>query len=843
MTGEKRAQASGLARMTGRLSAATAVALVPTAVALVAVALAGAGRAGAVSRPGASGPDVISTVAGGPGGPARATSVALATYNASASPINGHLCGLAYGNGRLYIGDDFTVRAVNPASDWLTTVAGTGVSGPLDNGGPAVRASVSACGVAVDHSGNLVIASNRDNRIRVVAECTGTFYGRAMTAGHLYFIAGTGRDGFNGDGGLATGAELAGPLGVTVDAAGNVLIADTYNQRVRVIAEHTGTFYGQAMTAGHIYTIAGAGAAGFSGDGGPATSADLNLPEGVAVDRAGNVVIDDYQNNRIRVVAESTGTFYGRAMTAGDIYTVAGGGSGGLGDGGPATSATLNLPSGVHVDSAGNLLIADTHNERLRVVAESTGTFYGQAMTAGDIYTIAGNGTQGNSGDGGPASSAELNEPDRVILDANGNVVIAEFGSVGVGQQVRVVAESTGTFYGRAMTAGDIYAIAGDDQQVQFSGDGGPATRAELYQPLGVVVDGAGNWVITDGWNNRVRVIAQRTGTFYGRAMTAGDIYTVAGDGKQGFAGDGRPAASAELNQPNLVALDSGGNVLIADQGNERIRVVAEHTGTFYGQAMTAGDIYTIAGTGQAGYSGDGGPATSAELQAPAGVAVDAAGNVVLADTNNNRVRLVAEHTGTFYGQAMTAGDIYTIAGDGTAGYSGDGGPAATAEVYRPNGVLVDSAGNLVIADSSNNRIRVIAETTGTFYGQAMTAGDIYTIAGDGNAGYSGDGGLATSAELDSPYGVAIDGAGNVVIADTFNNRVRVIAETAGRFYGQAMTAGDIYTIAGTGKPGFFGDSGLGTHAELSRPNFVAADGGDLLITDRLSNRIRMVSG
>jgi hypothetical protein len=762
-------------------------------------------------------------------------------YNTAASPVEGFLCGLAYGNARLYVGDDFTVRAVRPATDQLTTVAGTGVAGPLGIGGRAARASMSACGVAVDHSGNLVIASNRDNRIRVVAQRTGTFYGLAMKAGHLYVIAGTGGEGFNGDGGLATAAELDSPLGVRLDAAGNVLIADQYNQRVRVIAERTGSFYGRAMTAGHIYTIAGTGQAGFSGDGGPATSAELDLPAGVGADAAGNVVIDDYQNSRVRVVAAGTGTFYGQAMTAGDIYTVAGGGTGGLGDGGPATSARLSLPSGVHVDGAGNLLIADSDDQRVRVVAEHTGTFYGTAMTAGDIYTIAGDGTQGDSGNGGPATSAELNSPDRVTIDGNGNVVIAEFGGVGVGHQVRVVAEHTGTFYGTAMTAGDIYAIAGDDQQVQFSGDRGPATSAELDQPVGVAVDHAGNWVITDAWNNRLRVVAQSTGTFYGQPMTAGRIYTVAGDGAEGFSGDGGRATHAELNHPNWVTADGTGNLLIADQSNGRVRVLADSTGTFYGRAMSAGDIYTIAGGGTS--TGNGVPATSAALNGPAEAAADGAGNVLITDDNNNLIRVVAEATGTFYGQAMTAGDIYTIAGTGTGGFSGDGGPAISAELHHPAGLTVDSAGNLLITDSLNNRVRVIAESTGTFYGQGMTTGDIYTIAGTGTTGFAGDGGPATGAELDTPYGLAIDGAGNLVIADTFNNRARVIAESTGTFYGQAMTTGDIYTIAGTRTAGFAGDGGPGTHAELNQPNFVAVDGGNLLIADRYSNRIREVTG
>src|SRR5206468_573824 len=161
------------------------------------------------------------------------------------------------------------------------------------------------------------------------------------------------------------------------------------------------------------------------------------------------------------------------------------------------------------------------------------------------------------------------------------------------------------------------------------------------------------------------------------------------------------------------------------------VRVVAESTATFYGRPMTAGDIYTVAGNGSAGCSGEGGPAGSAALNSPNGVAVDGSGNLVIADSSNNRIRVVAASTGPFYGQPMTAGDIYTVAGNGTAAYSGDGGPAAAAEVYFPDGTALDGSGNMVIADWGNNRIRVVAASTGTFYGQPMTAGDIYSVAGN----------------------------------------------------------------------------------------------------------------
>jgi len=822
---------SGRSGGVGRPAAvASVVALVSAAALAWGVGWAQAGRTG-VRAAAATGD--ITTVAGGVGGPGAGTAVSLGSGQNSA-------CGVSYSSGTLYVADSQVVRNVSTQTGGLTTPVGTGAAGPLGDGGPAASATLDTCGTTLDHSGNLVIADWGGSRIRVVAAGTGTFYGQAMTAGNIYTVAGTGIGGFSGDGHLATSAKLDTPTAVAVDGAGNLVISDSGNGRVRVVAVKTGTYYGQAMTAKHLYTVAGNGTYGYAGDGGAATSAALASPNQTAVDGAGNLVIADSGNNVVRVVAAASGTFYGQAMTAGDIYTVAGNGTFGFaGDGGAATSAELDGPRGVTVDGDGNLVVADRGNNVVRVVAATSGTFYGQAMTAGDIYTVAGNGTFGFAGDGGPATSAELAGPDQTAVDGAGNLVIAD----GANGRVRVVAAGDGTFYGQSMSAGDIYTVAGTGTG-GFFGDGGAATAAGLNGPRRVTLDGAGNLIITDRANNVVRVVAAASGTFYGQAMTAGDIYTVAGNGSFGFAGDGGPATSAELAFPDQAAVDGAGNLVIADSGNNRVRVVAGSTGTFYGQAMTAGDIYTVVGTGQAAYGGDGGLATKAKLDGPQDVAFDGAGNMVIADGVNNRVRVVAAKTATFYGQAMTIRKIYTVAGNGTFGFSGDGGSATAAELRVPEDVVVDNAGNLVITDSWNNRVRVVAATSGTFYGQAMTAGDIYTVAGNGTFGFSGDGGPGTAAELASPGQTAIDGDGNLVIADNANDRVRVVAAGDGTFYGQAMTAGDIYTVAGNGTGGFAGDGGPATSAELNHPQGVAVDSaGDLLVADVSSNRIREVAG
>ena len=805
------------------------------------VGLAGGGPAAATVRPAtvrapqAGAPaGTISTVAGGVGGPAKATTVALDAFQSQT-------CGVTFGGGSLYIANANTVRKVNPRTGWLTTPAGTGIDEPFSDGGPAASASLGgACSVAVDHADNLVAADDLLKRVRVVAARTGTFYGQAMTAGHIYTVAGTGQFGLGQSGIPATQSKMTGPEGVAVDHHGNLVIADTGGTTegrrtiggvIRVVAITSGRFYRRKMAAGDIYTVAGfRKGTGFSGDGGPATRAALGTSIGdVKVDRTGNLVLAGITSGRVRVVAARTGTFYGQAMTAGHIYTVAGGGTDSLGNGIPATSADLAL-GGVATDAAGNLVVTDVTQNLVRVVAAKTGTFYGQAMTADDIYTVAGDGTAGFSGDGGLATSAELSAPSGVTVDTAGNLAISDTSN----QRVRLVAASSGTFYGKAMTAGDIYTVAGNGQS--SSGTGGPATRAAFATPLiwRVAADAPGDLAIPNDAESLVQWVPASAGTFFGQPMKAGHVYTIAGDGTAGFSGDGGLGTKAELDSPDDVAMDGAGNVLIADPFDYRIRVVAATTGTFYGQSMKAGHIYTIAGDGTAGFSGDGGPATHAELNFPQGVAVDGAGNVLIADRDNVRVRVVAATTGTFYGQSVKAGHIYTIAGDGTVGFSGDGGPATAAEMNVPVSVAVDGAGNVVVADLNNGRVRVVAAATGTFYGQAMTAGDIYTIVGDGDCSV-----------LCLPRDVAVDAAGNVLITDWGPAMgVSALAAATGTFYGQSMKAGHMYTIAGDGTAGFSGDGGPATSAELNFPTGVAVNGaGDALIADSVNARIRMVTG
>jgi sugar lactone lactonase YvrE len=514
-------------------------------------------------------------------------------------------------------------------------------------------------------------------------------------------------------------------------------------------------FTPRGAAQGIITTVAGGG--GLSS--GPAASVLLPHPVGVATDNLGNLF----------VVSNATATVY-KVDSSGNLTVVAGNGlqSGGA-NGIQATSSSLNGPVGIAIDPAGNLIIADQGPSVVRRVDHSTGIM---TIIAGSLFQ------DGFSGDNGPAINALLNRPGGVAVDSAGNIFIGDAQNF----RVRRIDAGTGTIttYAGNGTAG-------------FSGDNGPATSASLafggtFNPASIAVDSAGNLFIADSQNNRIRRVDAGTHV----------ISTVAGNGS-GSGGDGNPATNAGLSFPLGVAVDGSGNLFIADFGGQRIREVNAATQL----------ISTIAGNGTLGFSGDGGPATSAALSLPEGVTVDSAGNVFIADTVNNRTRKVD-----------TSGKITTVAGNGSIG---DGGPATSATLYFPNAVAVDGTGNFYIADTVNNVVRRVDAVTGV----------ITHVAGVNDlCGFNGDSIPAASAQLCGPDGVAVDGSRNLFISDPFNNRIRRV---------DAVT-GIITTVAGNGTSGFSGDNGLATSASLAMPSGVALDSaGNLFIDDANNNRIRRV--
>lgn len=505
--------------------------------------------------------------------------------------------------GNLYIADSYNQCIRKVANGVMTVVAGNGTRGYGGDGGPVTNAKLdSPTGVAVDAAGTIYIADKANNRIRRVSN------------GTITTVAGNGTQGYGGDNGPATSAALNWPTGVAVDAAGNLYIIDALNHRIRRVSN------------GVITTFAGTGTRGYSGDNGPATSAQLNGPSAIALDASGSLYIADAFNHRLRKVSNGT------------ITTLAGSGTS-LGDGGPATSARLNLPIGVALDSAEALYLTD--GDRVRRVSNGViSTVAGSDLIFGQLLT----------GDGIPATSAWTGYPTGIAIDSADNPYFA------VDSRVRKVSN------------GLILTVAGTTGEGS-GGDNIPATSADM-NPTAVAFDSVDNLYIADRFNDRIRKVSN------------GVITTVAGNGAQGFSGDGGPAIAAQLNRPSGLAVDAEDNLYIAADG--RIRKVS------------GGLITTVAGGGTA--LGDNGPATDAILGSYcfACVAVDAAGNLYIADTSNNRIRKVS------------SGLITTIAGIGIRGFSGDDGPATSAGIDNPFGIAVGRDGKIYFADTANNRIRVL---------------------------------------------------------------------------------------------------------------------------------------
>jgi sugar lactone lactonase YvrE len=727
----------------------------------------------------------------------------------------------------------------------IRTVAGNGTPGYIatDDGGPATSAKLfRPGGTAVDGAGNLYIADTSNNRIRLVTASTGV----------ITTVAGNGTAGYvaSQDGGQANAAELNHPYGMALDGLGNLYIADTDNNRIRKVI----------LSSGIISTVAGNGTPGYdaNNDGGPATAAELNNPFAVAFDLAGNFYIADTSNNRIREVAAATGY----------ITTVAGTGQPGYvasQDTGPATSAELNLPHGIAVDGSGNLYIGDSSNNRIRMVS------------GGNITTIAGNGTAGYvpSQNGGLAIDAELNQPYGVAVDGSGILYIADSAN----SLIREVFPTTQVITNVAGSGTSGYVA---------SQDGGAATVAEINFALGVSVDLYGNLYIADYDNSRIRRVDSATSlsTFLPNTnvLSASITVNVLLQPTEDLTLSSITAATSQggiaeytvgtITGCVLSPTDSVGpsNLCVVPitfhpgypgQRNVALTVLTSKGTVNFGlsgigqgslAALSPGILTNIAGTGSIGNQGNGGPATGAQLSFPRGVAMDSAGDVYIADPGNNAIRKITPD-----------GIITTVAGNGNSGYSAsqDGGLATTATLTGPVDVAVDSAGNLYINDTGNNRIRKVTVATGM----------ITTIAGGGTGG---DGSPATAASLHYVYGMTVDASGNVYFCEIEAGVVRkvtaatgilttivpglggepgaVAVDSAGNLYIAASEAGKIFkfttatgvltTVAGKGGLGYeqSQDGGPAVDALLWNPQGITLDSaGNLYISDTVNGLIREV--
>ncbi|MBO9541147.1 IPT/TIG domain-containing protein [bacterium] len=631
---------------------------------------------------------------------------------------------------------DFTVFNGLPANATIQSIAGASLP---EAGRLATNWSLDtlAGGLARDSLGNLYVASSNHNAVYKVTP-----------GGVISVLAGTRVGGLSGDGGQAASAQVSGPQGLAVDAADNLYIADFQNRRIRMVALSTGnistvagptglgnvtnvavgpggilyvtdgTHTVKKIEGGIITVVAGTGTSGNGGENVPAASTALSSPTGVAVDAAGNLYIAEYMGHRVRKVDAATG----------NMVTIAGNGTGGNADGTIANSRLWN-PRDVSVNGSGDVYIADSFNNRIRKVS------------GGTVSTVAGSGA--SLGDGGSATSAKLQSPNVILATGASDFYLID------SSQYRV----------RRVTSGTISTVASNGSS-NFSGDGGSALSAQFDTSSGIAVDASGDVYFTDTGNHRIRKVS------------GGLITTVVGNGTSG-SGTGAPLG-ATLSQPSGIAVDAAGTLYIADTNNHRVL------------KLSGGTLSVVAGTGSSGTGAD-----TLALNTPRAVAVDSAGTVYIADTYNHRIVQVS------------GGTLTRIAGTGSSTGAGANGPALTSALYAPSGVAVDGLGNVYITEYDGQRLRKLSGgTLSTLVGSGLSwpygltvdnNGFIYvvegdrvrkvdqtntvtTVAGSGSGGFSGDGGLATSAKLYGPRDVAINAAGTVLyIMDTSNKRIRKV--------------------------------------------------------------------
>jgi trimeric autotransporter adhesin len=751
-------------RLKGRgLAVLIAVAMVTAVVAPL------AGAAADSSGPAPLG--VLTPVAGGPGrgSPALVSQVPVA---------------VAVSSSQIVLSDP-TANVVRRI-DRKTGAEGVMAIDGLQLSGPSLAGRLLPPGVVIASDGSTYVADTGGSTVRKVA-----------SDGTVSTVAGSGAVGWSGDNGPATDATLNHPTGLALDAAGGLYIADTGNCVLRRVV----------LAVNQITTVAGKGSCGPTSAVAPGTAAnafppptqatksDLNSPTGLAVDPAGDLFIASTPANEVDEIP-ATSTSGPSAMQAGDLYTVAGGGAAGF-----------SSPTGLTAGSNGVLFVADTGHCQVKTVTPTSGDYSAAPVVAVGTSPTDGSSPCGSGGDGGPATSGQLAGPTGVALDSNGDLYVAD----GVGRT-----GGLGNDRLRKVAGGTVTTVAGTGH-LGYSGDNGPAADAELGGPTSIAHDSAGNLLLADPVDNVVRKVNTGGTISTGAGTGAGCLTTASGC----YNGDGGAATAALLNQPHGVAANSGGDVFIADTSNCIVRKVAAAGGAISTVAGVAPVLHPADGTHPAAYHGPpscgaakGTTATSTQLARPTGVAVDKSGDVFIADTGNDRVV-----------ELTTGGALVVVIGTGVPGSGCAGSAPGSTTLDNPTGIAFDAAGNLLIADTSNDDVcKVSPGTNGGF-----ASGATKVVAGTGALGYSGDGGDATKAQLASPAGVFVDPAGNLFVADTGNQRVR-----------EVTPQGTIDTVMGSGTAGLGGAGGPAAAAELDSPESVSvAPSGSVLVADTNNKLIR----